>query len=112
MHKHRWTSITANDPDFFGVHGFHCPTGKVVPVVNLYDINNLARDNKLKSAGSKLSFEFEGKVLGSGSISFPVVVKAMAASEGAIEKIKKAGGEFIAIAPAGDDDKAGADLKQ
>ena len=106
-HKHGWTRVTANEPDFFGVHGFSCPTTKLVPAINLYDINNKARNNELQSAGGKLTFDFDGKVLGSGVLEFPIVVKADAASAGAIEKIKKAGGQFIARAGAPQNDTAG-----
>lgn len=92
MHKHRFTYITAYEPDFFGVHGFASVRKLKVKTVNLHAIDQLATLGKLESREGKAYFEFEGKVLGAGTISSPVVVKAVSFSSGAEEKIKKAGG--------------------
>ncbi|MCX8198156.1 MAG: 50S ribosomal protein L15 [Candidatus Micrarchaeota archaeon] len=92
MHKHRFTYITAREPDFFGVHGFSSLRKKKMKTVNLYQIEQMAISGKLEKRDGKDYFEFEGKVLGTGTITKPVVVKAAAFSEGAAEKISKAGG--------------------
>ncbi len=92
MHKHRFTYITRYEPDFFGVHGFASVRKVKMKKVNLYEIEQLAISGKLEQKGGKSYFEFEGKVLGSGKISKPVAVKAVAFSKGVMEKIKKAGG--------------------
>jgi len=44
MHKHRWSYITAYEPDFYGVHGFARPKSQVEEVesINLYEINQRA----------------------------------------------------------------------
>lgn len=94
MHKHRFTYVTAYEPDFFGVHGFASVRSKKVATVNLYQIEQLALGGKLEKRGGKSCFEFEGKVLGTGSITVPVTVKAGAFSGGAAAKIKKAGGSI------------------
>jgi large subunit ribosomal protein L15 len=102
MHKHRFTYITAYEPDYFGVHGFASLKKVKVKTVNLFQIEQLAVAGKLEQKGGKAYFEFEGKVLGSGTISKPVVVKAASFSKGVMEKIKKAGGAtetFAAPAP-------------
>jgi large subunit ribosomal protein L15 len=100
MHKHRFTYITAYEPDFFGVHGF-APVRRVkVKTVNLWQIEQLAISGKLESRGGKGYFEFEGKVLGSGNITKPVAVKAISFSSGAAEKIKAAGGAVEQFAQA------------
>ncbi|VVC01887.1 50S ribosomal protein L15 [uncultured archaeon] len=92
MHKHRFSYITAFEPDYFGVHGF-APVRKVkVKTANLWQIEQLAVSGKLQKKGGKDCFEFEGKVLGSGKITKPVAVKAISFSSGAAEKIKAAGG--------------------
>lgn len=99
MHKHRFTYITRYEPDYFGVHGF-APVRKVkVKTVNLFQIEQLAIAGKLEQKGGKAYFEFEGKVLGSGTISKPVSVKAVSFSKGVVEKIKKAGGSTETFAP-------------
>ncbi len=92
MHKHRFTYITAYEPDFFGVHGFASLKRVKTKTVNLHAIDQLATLGKLEKREGKAYFEFEGKVLGAGEITKPVVVKAIAFSSGAVEKIKAAGG--------------------
>lgn len=100
MHKHRFTYITAYEPDYFGVHGFASVRKVKVKTVNLFEIEQLAVSGKLEKKGGKDYFEFEGKVLGSGTISKPVSVKAASFSKGVIEKIKAAGGSTETFAPA------------
>jgi len=97
MHKHRFTYITAYEPDFFGVHGFASLKKVRIKTVNLHVIEQLALMDKLENKGGKATFEFEGKILGSGHITKPVHVRALSFSEGAIEKIKKAGGSTETI---------------
>ncbi|MFA6489325.1 MAG: uL15 family ribosomal protein [Candidatus Micrarchaeia archaeon] len=92
MHKHRFTYITAYEPDFFGVHGFASLKKGKIKTINLHVIDQLATLDKLEKREGKAYFEFEGKVLGAGSIAKPVVVKAISFSGGAAEKIKAAGG--------------------
>jgi len=98
MHKQRWTYIVRYEPDFFGVHGFSRPNAKKSETINIFEINNLAKLDKLAKAEGKMHFEFAGKVLGSGNLEFPVIVKAQIASDSAVKKIKAAGGEFQKIA--------------
>jgi len=43
----------------------------------------------------KLTFDFEGKVLGTGSITMPIIVRAVCFSEKAKEKLKAAGGSAV-----------------
>lgn len=97
LHKHRFTWITKNDPDYFGKFGFVRPNRKDVEVINLYEINNQIRANKLEKKEGKTYFEFSGKILGTGVLSSPVIIKALSWSKGAEEKIKKAGGEISAL---------------
>jgi large subunit ribosomal protein L15 len=94
--KHNFTWITAKAPEWFGVHGFAAlERNKDLPTINLYEIEQMASDGKLKTEGGKLAFTFEGKVLGGGKLAHAVRISAEAASEGAAEKIKKAGGELV-----------------
>jgi len=99
MHKHRFTYITAYEPDFFGVHGFAPVRSVKLKTVALYHIEQLAALGKLEKKDGKQYFEFEGKVLGTGNISKPVSVKAISFSESAVEKIKKAGGSTATFEP-------------
>ena len=108
MHKHRFTYITTYEPDFFGVHGFASVKKRRMKTINIYEIGQLALSGKLEKKEGRDYFEFQGKVLGTGSISKPVAVKAMAFSEGAEGKIKAAGGSverFAGPAPKAEEEK-------
>ena len=86
LHKHKWSWVTANEPDRYGSEGLkrRKPQGKVM---NLYEINTLAE-------GGKKDVAFKGKVLATGRIRHPVAVKALSWSARAEEKIKAAGGSI------------------
>ena len=103
MHKHRFTYITRYEPDFFGVHGFASLKRVKIKTINLFDIEQMAVHGKLEKRDGKEIFEFEGKVLGTGIMTKPVFVTAIAFSGKAAEKIKAVGGAantFEAAAPA------------
>jgi len=87
LHKHKWSWVTANDPDRYGREGLkrRRPQG---PVLNLYEINIIAQKE------GKKDIVFKGKILGTGKLSEAVNVKAAAWSARAEEKIKAAGGSI------------------
>ena len=87
LHKHKWSWITANDPDRYGREGLkrRRPQG---PVLNLYEINIIAQKE------GKKDIAFKGKILGTGKLSEAVNIKAAAWSARAEEKIKAAGGNI------------------
>ncbi|MBI2079514.1 uL15 family ribosomal protein [Candidatus Micrarchaeota archaeon] len=94
LHKHKFSWVTLNDPDYFGKSGFVRPGKKKVPTVNLYEIDRKAILNKLDKKEGKFYFEFKGKILSTGSVTVPVSVKALSWSKNAEEKIKNAGGDI------------------
>ncbi len=114
---HKFSQMLKYYPEQFDVSGFHCPTTRKVKEINVFEINNMcvsmrdthhpSRNGEMKMAkkgeisqkDGKYSFEFDGKVLGDGEISVPVLVKAKAASKSAQEKITKAGGSITLPAP-------------
>ncbi len=103
MHKHRFSYATVYERDWMahgGHFGFsnHNATAKM-PALNVYEIDQMALKGKLEKREGKYFFEFSGKILGSGTIGVPVTVKALAFSEGAEAKIKKAGGSIEAPSP-------------
>ncbi|MFH0817013.1 MAG: uL15m family ribosomal protein [Candidatus Micrarchaeota archaeon] len=92
--KARWTYFTTYEPDHLGRHGFVRPNAKKrMPTADLNDIQRMVDKGDLKKSGNKLEYAFEGKVLGSGKLTSPVLVTAKSFSEKAKEKIGKAGGE-------------------
>ena len=93
--KARWTFFTTNEPDHLGRHGFVRPgPKKCIKTVDLNDIQRMVDKGDLKKGdGGKYEYSFKGKVLGSGKIASPVLVKADSFSKKAKEKLMKAGGE-------------------
>jgi large subunit ribosomal protein L15 len=97
LSKHKFTWITVYDPDHFGKHGFVRPVGQKMDVINLFELEQKARLGKLEKKGNKFHFEFKGKILGSGNITVPLVIKAMCWSKSTEKKVNDKGGELISL---------------
>ncbi len=95
LKKQKWTYTVKYAKDHFGSKGF-VKKGKVkkLPSVNVWEIEKMAKAGKLKQDNGVYTFEFKGKILGTGSITVPVSVKAVKVTEKAAEKIKSAGGSI------------------
>lgn len=100
MGKHRMTYITSKEPDFLIRGGFTMPGAKKLKCMNVFELEQKALAGKLASKGGMLSYEFAGKVLGSGALTHAVHVRAISFAAGAKKKIEKAGGKAEQIAPA------------
>jgi large subunit ribosomal protein L15 len=92
--KHKWTWVTAHAPETIRDVGF-TPWHKVkMKEITLQRISKMLKDSK----EAKSTLEFKNyKVLSNGTLIKPVTIKASGFSEGAMEKIKSAGGEAIKI---------------
>ena len=82
------------DKRYFSKSGFTRPNRTSVKSVNLYYINQRALLNKLEKQGEKYLFEFDGKVLATGSVTVPLSIKAAAWSKNVEKKLKETGGEI------------------
>lgn len=91
LSKHKRSWVLKNDPNHFTKPSMK-PRQDKPGIINLSDIDNLiTREGKLEFDLSKC------KVLGNGSISKPVTIKALSFSGKAREKIEKAGGKAEAL---------------
>ena len=102
MHKHRFSYVTVHERTWMkkgGHYGFSNPNRLEVPTINLWEIDQMARSGELKKEGANYAFEFKGKVLGTGSITVPITVRALAFSEKAKEKLKACGGSAVSPEP-------------
>jgi len=97
--KHKWLQTLKNEPDYYGRHGFSQIPSQLRKrkkiqdkLLKVSDISSLIAEKKLKEKEGLLFIEFEGKILGTGSINVPVFVKASSFSKSAKEKIEKVGG--------------------
>ena len=100
--KHDWTHTTAKDPKRFGKHGFHRPTQirKQYRTINVGEIaahldrfTEATPDPKGSPTPIDLTSHGFNKVLGGGTVPFPLVVTAPVFTHRAAEKIKTAGGK-------------------
>lgn len=94
MKKHKWTYVVKYEPDRYGNLGFVRQVKKnKMKTMNVWEIENSIKNGKLKKTGDMYSFDFKGKILGSGELSYPVNIKALKFTEKAIKKIESAGGK-------------------
>jgi len=106
-HKHLWTLTLKYYPNHFGKKGFKTPqsTRKRIKTINIGKIDQMIRDRsqeiELEKKGNKIIIDITklgyNKVLGTGKITQPLVIKAPSFSKKAEEKIKKADGEAIKL---------------
>ncbi|NYZ74450.1 uL15 family ribosomal protein [Candidatus Micrarchaeota archaeon] len=95
-HKNSWAAKYA--PGYFGKTGFKRPVEKKeVVVINLYEINQRAALNQLENKAGKYHFDFDGKVLGTGEVTVPLVIRAASWSKNVEKKLGAAGGQISAI---------------
>lgn len=95
MMKHNKSWMLKNEPHHFGRWGFKVPTEArtVVRTITLRDLDTLARRLGKKELDlTELGFD---KLLGTGKITQPLIVKANSIVESAKSKIEAAGGQAI-----------------
>jgi large subunit ribosomal protein L15 len=91
--KHRKSWIIRYEPDHIGKRGFKNKRKVKMKTINLGDIGKFVEKGKKELNLGDFGYN---KVLGRGTISVPLTVKAYMFSRGAQEKIEKAGGKAIA----------------
>jgi large subunit ribosomal protein L15 len=103
--KHKWSWAVKNPKEhdiYFGKHGFTNPAKKkAVKVTHLYDINQKAVLEKLEKKGGKYHFDFDGKVLSTGEVTVPLVIRAASWSRNVEKKLAAAGGQISKLGAAG-----------
>jgi len=93
--KHRWSWAAKNAPDYFGKTGFTNPNApEDVKTINLFQINQYAVTNRIEKKGGKFHFDFEGKILGTGDVTVPLIIRASAWSRNVEKKLKETGGSI------------------
>lgn len=101
-HKHGWTYVITQEPDYFGKDGFTSPHSlrRKDRIINVGELGELADKLQLKAKGETPFLDLDSlgytKLLGKGRILKPVTVKIAACSRSAAEKIKEAGGQVLA----------------
>ena len=108
--KHKWTYVIKHEPDYWLKKGF-VSTRTLDKSVNIIDVgklddlaDRLESEKKLEKKDKKIFLDLESlgfdKLLGTGNISKPIVVKIASFSEAASRKLEEAGGEILKEAEA------------
>ena len=108
--KHKWTYVIKHEPDYWLKKGFVSTRtlGKSVNIINVGKLDDLANrlesEKKLEKKDKKIFLDLESlgfdKLLGTGKVSKPMVVKVASFSEAASQKLEEAGGEILKEAEA------------
>ena len=95
-HKHKWTYMVKYEPDHYGAEPNKSLKKERTPILNVWQLEQLARNGKLQQSAGKYEASFpEHKILGFGNIKTAMVVRALAFSKDAEQKIQKAGGQAV-----------------
>ncbi len=100
-HKQLWSYVIRYEPDYFGKRGFTSPKSlrQKVNIINVGKLDEIATKFSTKKEEGKSLIDLESlgytKLLGTGKITKPLIVKVASYSKSAAEKIKEAGGKIL-----------------
>jgi len=105
LDKHKWTYVLTHDPNYWRKTGFVSGRilGKKVRVINVGKLNDLTdrleSEKKLEKKDKKIFLDLESlgydKLLGTGEVNKPILVKIVSYSEAASRKLEEAGGRIL-----------------
>jgi large subunit ribosomal protein L15 len=105
LDKHKWTYVIKHDPTYWLKKGFVSKRtlGKTVNIINIGKlddlVNRLDSEKKLERKDKKIVLDLESlgfdKLLGTGEVVKPLIVKVPSYSETASKKLEEAGGEIL-----------------
>ena len=100
-HKALWSYVVKYDPRYYSKTGFTSPKSlrQIGNVINVGTLDGIAEKLWVEQEKGRFFIDLESlgytKLLGSGRISKPLVVKIPTFSKSAANKIKEAGGEIL-----------------
>ena len=105
LDKHKWTYVIKHDPTYWEKKGFVSARtlGRKVSIINVGKLDDLAdkleSEKKLERKDKKIFLDLESlgydKLLGTGEIIKPMLVKVASYSEAASRKLEEAGGQIL-----------------
>jgi len=103
--------VVKHEPDYFGKKGFMSPRslGQKTNVINVGELDELIErmgaEGQLEKKGGKVLLDLDrlgyDKLLGSGRITKPILVKVASHSEEAAKKVQEVGGQILEEAERG-----------
>jgi large subunit ribosomal protein L15 len=100
-HKHLWTYVVKYEPDYFGKKGFTSPQSlrRTVKAINVGELEENIEKFQPKEEEGKIFVDLGNfgitKLLGSGRVTKPLVIKVASCSRTAAEKVQEAGGQVL-----------------
>ena len=100
-HKAGWSYVLRYEPDYFGKKGFTSAKSlrQKVNVMNVGKLDEIASKFSTEKEEGKFFINLESlgytKLLGTGKVTKPLIVKVPSCSNSAAEKIKGAGGQIL-----------------
>jgi len=102
-HKHLWSYVLRYEPDYFEKKDFRSPRRLEPNVINVGDVDKevtrLLDDGKAIKKVNGIHIDLKGlgydKILGSGKVTHPLVLRVDSFSKSAAEKIKKEKGRIL-----------------
>ena len=105
LDKHKWTYTVKYDPDYLIKKGFVSKRtlNKKVSIINIGKLDDLVdrleSEKKLEKKEKKIFLDLESlgfdKLLGTGAVNRPILVKIASFSEVASRKLEEAGGQIL-----------------
>jgi large subunit ribosomal protein L15 len=101
-HKHLWSYVTAHEPEYFGKKGFTSRQSlkRKEHIINIAKLDEMSKKISPKNE-EELHIDLASlgytKLLGTGKITKPLIVKVISCSKSAAEKIKNAGGQVLTV---------------
>ena len=105
LDKHKWTYVIKHDPTYWKKKGFVSTKalGNKASIINVGKLDDLSdkleSEKKLERKEKKIFLDLESlgydKLLGTGEIVKPILVKVASYSEAASRKLEEAGGQIL-----------------
>nr|AJS12998.1 large subunit ribosomal protein L15 [uncultured archaeon] len=102
-HKGSWSYVIKYEPDYYGKNGFTSPKSlkTVTNTINVEKLEILAEQLSTNKESDRpiidLNYLGYTKLLGTGKITRPLIVKVRSCSKSAADKVDKAGGQVSVI---------------
>lgn len=100
-HKALWSYVIKYEPDYFGKVGFTSPKSlrHEAKIINVGTLDGIAVEISAEKQEDKPVVDLSAlgytKLLGTGKITKPLIIKVASCSKSAAEKVKNAGGQVL-----------------
>ena len=101
-HKALWSYVTKYEPDYFSKIGFTSPKSLRLEtrIINVGALDKIASGPATQRQEDKVMIDLTAmgytKLLGSGKIAEPLIIKVSSCSKSALKKVSDAGGKILA----------------